>query len=179
MGIIGGITSIFRNTVKRLTVNGFEIYYNLSSKVTCFVIFGYDEIKTPQLLLYLSDYLSRMPMSIPFVDIWADSEPHTCVEQSTQKAQLRKNRHLYILPSPSLMSNAQEEWFDARCTLLGGFPSKQALSAYVSHLHWTPEKALRRGHLSAYLCGDETDGYSFGVRGRDDELMNGLVSLLR
>lgn len=147
--------------------------------MTCFHIFGYDEIKTPQLLLYLSNCLSRISMSIPFVDIWADNESHTCVEQSTQKVQLSKNRHLYILPSPFLMSNAQEEWFNARCTLLGGCPSKQALSAYVSHLRRPPEKALRCGHLSAYFCGDATNCYSFGVRGRDVELMNGLVSLLR
>ena len=146
--------------------------------MTVWQIDAYDELKTPKFFDYAANFLlEELQSSILIADVWSDDNDFF-PEYVISRLQLSKHRSVYTV-NVEIVRDINESWFETILTLLGICPDEAALKAYIEHKSYIPEKALRRGYLTAYFCGNKNGGYSIANKGRHLDLLEDLKGLFQ
>lgn len=142
--------------------------------ISLIAIEGYNVAETKALMQFFSHLLRKDKPSSLFVDIWNPEGNNQFMCSSLSNVFHAKNRFVGEIQYKHLEC-IDETWFNSRCTLLCSCGVNKTVKDYTSTaLKWCPEKALRKGLIQTYICGDADGGFVLGRNGYHPETLQQL-----
>ncbi len=163
----------------RVEEKGIELIQRPISAATLIDIRAGDSDRVERLEHFLARFLSDCAgTSALIVDIRSLADEDAFPLASLEHPVKRRGRIIGELPV-RFAQKLRLNWFESHYTLLCVGDRISTSDAYAKQaLRLSPEGALRKGLIRAYIAGEEIEGYTFGITGMHPEILSQLKEAL-